>query len=121
VNKPARSNILPMQNEQESQQPPSQSGARSAKKRRFMGRRLLLIGFTAWAGYVFFFVQAPDLQRLNESQQSLNQEIRQVEEINKQLQGKIDQLQDPEYIAEIARKKYMMVKDGETLFVESKQ
>jgi cell division protein DivIC len=121
VNKPTRSNILPMQNEQENQHAPSQSVSMSAKKRRFKGRRLLLIGFTAWACYVFFFVQAPDLKRLNESQQNLTRELQQVEETNRQLQAKIEQLQDPEYIAEIARKKYMMVKDGETLFVESKQ
>lgn len=121
MNKPARSNILPMQNEQEIQQTPSQSVSKSAKKHRFMWRRLLLIGFTAWAGYVFFFVQSPDMKRLNESQQSLTRDIQQAQETNKQLQEKIDQLQNPDYIAEIARKKYMMVKDGETLFVESKQ
>lgn len=121
MNKPGRSNILPMQNEQETPRTSSQSVAKSAPKRRVKGRRLLLIGFTAWACYVFFFVQAPDLERLNQSQEKLTREIHQVEETNIQLQEKIDQLQDPEHIAEIARKKYMMVKDGETLFVESKQ
>jgi cell division protein DivIC len=119
LNKPAR--ILPMQQEQESLQMKPQSAAKTSKQTRsFRWRRLFLIGFTAWAGYVFFFVQAPNLSRLNQMQSDLNGEVKQATQNNKELQKQIQQLQDPDYIAELARKKYMMVKDGETLFVESK-
>jgi len=114
VNKPARSNILPMQNETRSELPPT-------KPRRFKARKWLLVGTTAWAAYVFLFVQSPSLERLDGEQQQLNEDIRHLQQANQELEKRIQQLQDPEYIAEIARKKYMMVKPGETLFVEPKQ
>jgi cell division protein DivIC len=122
MNTPARSKVLTLSTEQE-QAAPSRSNPVSTpkKRRRFKGRNLLLFGTLAWAGYTFFFVQMPNLERLETEQQRLNQEIEQMKQVNQELKHKIDLLHDPDYIAEIARKKYMMVKEGETLFVESKQ
>jgi cell division protein DivIC len=121
MNKSARSNVLslPKDQEQAPKMPPEVQTRR--QKRRLNGRTLVLLGFTAWAAYVFFFVQSPDLKRIEEDHARLDAEIRQAIETNQDLQKKIDQLQDPDYIAELARTKYMMVKEGETLIVEPKQ
>jgi cell division protein DivIC len=121
LNKPARTNVLTLPKEQESKpmhKPPVQK--KGGQKRRIKIRNILLFGFLAWGAYVFLFKQSPDLNRLQDDQQRLNAEIEQMKKTNQDLQKKIDHLQDPDYIAELARKKYMMVKDGETLFVEPK-
>lgn len=120
MNNSARSNVLPMSKEQDKvkqHQPVRKSGG----TRRFKVRNLILAGAALWAAYVFLFVQTPNIQRLDEEQQRLGAEIQQTEQINQDLENKIEQLQDPNYIAEVARKKYMMIKPGETLFMESKQ
>ncbi|HEU4963772.1 MAG TPA: septum formation initiator family protein [Bacilli bacterium] len=124
MNKPARTNVLTLPTEPDTTTTSrSAAGAAPAskKKRRFKGRNLLLFGILAWAAYTFLFVQNPNLKRLETEQGQLTQEIGQMEQVNQELKKKIDQLHDPDYIAEIARKRYMMVKEGETLFVESKQ
>jgi len=121
MNNSARSNVLPLNKEQDQvvqQQPKVQ---KAGAKRRFKFRNLLLVGFAVWAAYTFLFVQSPNIQRLEDEQQRLNAEISQTEAVNQDLEKKVQQLQDPDYIAEVARKKYMMIKPGETLFMESKQ
>ena len=120
MNKPARSNIMPMQ--QETKQAAAATARHTQRsKRKFKVRKVLLLGFTAWAAYVFFFVQSPNLNRLNEEQGQVHAELKQMEQTNQDIEQRITQLQDPQYIAEVARKKYMMVKEGDTLFVEPKQ
>ena len=121
MTKPARSNVLSLPKDQETKPQPARTPAGKGQKRRFKGRTAVLIGIVGWAAYVFFFVQTPDLNRLEEDQARLDAQIQQAAQTNQELQQKIDQLQDPDYIAELARKKYMMVKEGETLFVEPKQ
>jgi cell division protein DivIC len=120
MNNPARSNIKPLQNEQDKGTPLNQSNRTPVKKRRIKGRRLFLYGFGLWAAYVFFFVQVPALNRLHQDQQDLGKSIQQANQTSQDLQKKIQQLKDPAYIGQLARQKYMMVKDGETLFVEPK-
>jgi len=109
MNKPDRSNLLPM------------GSSSSRRSRRFKWRKYVLVGITVWAAYVFFFVQSPNLERLNGEQEKLHDDIQMMQQQNAELGQKIVQLQDPHFIAEMARKKYMMVQDGETLFVEPKQ
>ena len=122
MNNSARSNVLPLNKDQDTAVQQDQTQVQKAGgKRRFKVRNLLLAGFALWAVYVFVFVQSPNIQRLEEEKQSLSAEIQQTDRINQDLQKKIQQLQDPNYIAEVARKKYMMIKPGETLFMESKQ
>ncbi|ASS76995.1 hypothetical protein CIG75_20215 [Tumebacillus algifaecis] len=121
MNKPARSNVLPLPQEPEKKNSPTRNMAPKKTRKRWKVRNLLLLGFLTWAGYVFFFVQSPDFDRLKQDQQQLSTEILQIKETNQELLTKIDQLNDPNYIAELARKKYLMVKDGETLFVQPKQ
>ncbi|TCP52725.1 cell division protein DivIC [Tumebacillus sp. BK434] len=116
MNKSARNKVLPLQQEPERKKKPS-----PRSKRKWNIRNLFLFAFLTWAGYVFFFVQAPDIDRLKQEQQKLGTEIQQMKVTNQDLKAKIEQLNDPDYIAELARKKYLMVKDGETLFVQPKQ
>lgn len=123
MNQPSRSNVLTLPSEQEQANAASVPAAvrKPQKRMRLKWRNLLLFGILAWAGYTFFFVQMPDLDRLETEQARLTQELEQMKQTNQDLQQKIELLHDPDYIAETARKKYMMVKEGETLFVESKQ
>ncbi|ARU60997.1 hypothetical protein CBW65_07780 [Tumebacillus avium] len=114
MKQPARNKVLPMQQEPEKKK-------KTSPRRKWNIRNLFLFAFLAWAGYVFFFVQAPDIDRLQQDQQQLGTEIQQMKVTNQDLKAKIEQLNDPDYIAELARKKYLMVKDGETLFVQPKQ
>jgi cell division protein DivIC len=120
-NNSARSNVLPIAKGQDQVVQQAQPGKQAGRKRRFKVRNLVLTGFALWAAYVFLFVQSPNIERLEEEQQRLGAEIQQTQQINSDLEKKIEQLQDPNYIAEVARKKYMMIKPGETLFMESKQ
>ncbi|MFD2170684.1 FtsB family cell division protein [Tumebacillus lipolyticus] len=122
MSKPARKNVLPMQQDSEKKHPvPTDRTAPAKAKKRLNFRNLFLLAFMTWAAYVFFFVQSPDIDRLNQDQAQLNSEIKLMQETNQELQKKIEQLNDPDYIAEIARKKYLMVKEGETLFLPPKQ
>lgn len=117
-----RTNVYAMQSEQEATPPVVASATRKpGPKRRLKPRRILMFAIMAWAGYVFFFVQSPDLKRLELQQSTLNQDMTQVKQSNADLQQQIEKLQDPDYIAQLARSKFMMVKDGETLLVEPKQ
>ncbi|PWK07868.1 FtsB family cell division protein [Tumebacillus permanentifrigoris] len=120
MNKTGRTNVYSM-NEQESTPAPSPVAGKATSKRRWKPRRILMFGIMAWAAYVFFFVQSPDLKRLEQQQATLNQDMTQVQQSNVDLQKRIEQLQDPDYIAQLARSQFMMVKDGETLLVEPKQ
>jgi cell division protein DivIC len=121
MNKPARPNVLPLQQEPERNEASRTGTAPKRSRKKWNVRNLFLLAFLTWAGYVFFFEQAPDIERLKQEQKRLSTEISQMQETNKELQRKIEQLNDPEYIAELARKKYLMVKEGETLFVQPKQ
>jgi cell division protein DivIC len=120
MNKPGRTKVLNMQQGQEAAPAAAPAARKAAPTRRWKPRRILLFGIMAWAAYVFFFVQAPDLKRLEQQQATLNQDMTQVQQSNADLQKRIEQLQDPEYIAQLARSQFMMVKDGETLLVEPK-
>ncbi|KEO83101.1 FtsB family cell division protein [Tumebacillus flagellatus] len=121
--KQGRTQVYSMQNEQETAAAAPRPAAtrKPAGKLRWKPRRILLIGMVSWAAYVFFFVQSPDLKRLDEQQTALTKEMAQVRQSNSDLQDRVKLLQDPEYIAQLARSKFMMAKDGETLFVEPKQ
>lgn len=122
MNNSARSNVLPLNKEQDKTVPtPTVRSKEGGTRRRLKVRNLLLGGFALWAAYTFLFVQTPNIERLEAEQQRLGADIQQTQQINDDLEKKIQQLQDPNYIAEVARKKYMMVKPGETLFMESKQ
>jgi cell division protein DivIC len=121
MNNSARSNVLPITKEQEQVVPQQQTVRKTGAKRRFKVRNILLVGFALWAAYTFLFVQSPNIQRLEEEQARLQDELSQTQAVNQELENKVQLLQNPDYIAEVARKKYMMIKPGETLFMESKQ
>ncbi|MBL0389119.1 septum formation initiator family protein [Tumebacillus sp. ITR2] len=120
-----RTNVYSMTQDQETKlgaASPAAARNTAAKRRmKLKPRRILLLGMMAWAVYVFFFVQSPDLKRLDQQQTALNHDMSQAQQTNADLQKRVELLQDPDYIAQLARSKFMMVKDGETLFVEPKQ
>ena len=71
----ARSNVLPLNKDQDTAVQQDQTQVQKAgRKRRFKVRNLLLAGFALWAVYVFVFVQSPNIQRLEEEKQSLSAE-----------------------------------------------
>ncbi|AOM84615.1 FtsB family cell division protein [Salisediminibacterium beveridgei] len=90
------------------------------KRRRGLMRRLsvfaaVILLFTGFAGFTIYqqseqmAEQEAEIARLEVQQQELkSEELR--------LESEIESLQDPEYIAEIARRDFFLTKPGETLF-----
>lgn len=92
-------------------QPPTSAGAVGARRRLRIWMTFMVL-FLAWAGYTYY-VQADEIsgkaQQLNETKASLDETQQKLE----QLKYEISRLQDPEYIGQIAMKKYGLYKPGE--------
>lgn len=91
------------------QAPSSSTGARR-RIRLWMGFMVLFIG---WAGYTFINqagVMSDKSQQLSERKSALST----TEQEFAQLKYELDRLKDPEYIGQIAMKKYGLYKPGET-------
>ncbi|SES24487.1 FtsB family cell division protein [Salisediminibacterium halotolerans] len=90
------------------------------KRRRGLVRRLSVFGvimllFTAASGYTYY----DQKQTLNEQERQYNEhraELAELEEKEEELALEIKRLQEPEYIAEIARRDYFLSNSDETLF-----
>lgn len=90
------------------------------KRRRGLVRRLSVFGvimliFTALSGYTYY----EQKQTLNEQEREYEEnqaELAALEEKEDELSLEIKRLQEPEYIAEIARRDYFLSNSDETLF-----
>ncbi|MBU9710174.1 FtsB family cell division protein [Evansella tamaricis] len=90
------------------------------RRRKGLIRRLTVFGFVfimilTFAG-VTMFNQNAILAELNGKKSDLENELLYLQEQERNLAEEIDLLQDPEYIAEIARRDFFLTKPGETLF-----
>lgn len=87
-------------------------------ERRLLRRVLLLVAAAA----VLWFLFAPNVgllhyHGLQEQVDSLARENRELEERNAELEEEIDRLQnDDAYLEELARKKYGLLKENETIY-----
>ncbi|OXM14571.1 FtsB family cell division protein [Paenibacillus herberti] len=93
---------------------PNTTGAR----RRFKLWLLAMTVILAWAGYTLF----SQMQRQTETEGRLTVAKDRLEQMQKQgeeLQAKVKQLNDPEYISQLATKQQGLVKPGEELITPS--
>lgn len=82
-------------------------------KRRLQLWLLVIILFGAWAGYMFYSQSADINATAAKYAQTRNQEKAAEDSLN-QIKYEVNRLNDPEYIGQLARKKYGLYKPGET-------
>ncbi|UTR16662.1 septum formation initiator family protein [Salipaludibacillus sp. LMS25] len=73
---------------------------------------LIILG----AGGSVLYQQHTSIQKQQETNESLEEDLVAMEKEASQLQQEIEWLNDPEYIAELARRDYFLTHDGEILF-----
>ncbi|MCR6104764.1 septum formation initiator family protein [Salipaludibacillus agaradhaerens] len=73
---------------------------------------LIILG----AGGSVLYQQHVSIQKQQETNESLEKELVVMEKEASQLEQEIKWLNDPEYIAELARRDYFLTQDGEILF-----
>ena len=86
------------------------------EKRRLRLLKLFLLAFIGWAA-VEYWNQEMTLKEKSAQLESLSSKLNEVKKINEQYKWEINRLHDPEYIEQMIRKEYQMMKDGETLFI----
>ncbi|MCM3786505.1 septum formation initiator family protein [Neobacillus mesonae] len=95
-----------------SQVPPQKSKVTGAR-RRIMLWLAFIVCFTGWAGYTFYN-QSVQIADKNAKLEQANQINSDTEQEMTELKSEVERLQDPEYIGQLARKKYGMFMPGET-------
>ncbi|WDH98806.1 septum formation initiator family protein [Paenibacillus urinalis] len=91
----------------------TQKSKTTGARRRIMLWLTFMICFTGWAGYTFYSqsVQMADKSAKLEQATKVNAE---AQKEKTELSNEVERLQDPEYIGQLARKKYGMFLPGET-------
>jgi len=79
-------------------------------------RYLCLIAVCGWAGYIYFFVQAPVVNKLSSEKSELTQQVQSATATNNRLTQQIHNLSSDDYIAGLARRNYDLVKPGEIVY-----
>ncbi len=80
------------------------------------GFKLLLILVVIFAGYKFYLNQR-EIVYIKREIARLEQELDKEEVREKELKEKLENINDPEYIEEVARKELGLVKPGELLLI----
>lgn len=91
---------------------PQKSNVTGAR-RRIMLWLAFMICFTGWAGYTFFN-QSTQMADKSAKLQEIKATKTETDQALEELKQEVSRLQDPEYIGQIARKKYGMYLPGET-------
>ncbi|MBA2876716.1 FtsB family cell division protein [Thermaerobacillus caldiproteolyticus] len=82
---------------------------------RFMLVSMILVALSS----VFLYAlhsQSADIEAKIEDKKKLEQQLGKLEKQQKRLEEEIKRLHDDDYIAELARKKYFLSKEGEIIF-----
>jgi len=90
------------------------------RRRRGLYRRLtaysIVTAFLSIAFLLLFMSQHAQMQdKLNEKER-LEKELTKVQQMEQDLKEEVRRLNDPEYVGEIARRDYLLSKDGEIIF-----
>lgn len=86
------------------------------KKRRLRLLYSIVFAFLLWGSYAYY-QQGDDIKESQKKIEELQKQAQQLNEEKVELQKRVKQLQDKEYIAELARKEYFYTKKGEVLFI----
>lgn len=89
------------------------AGSSNGAKRRLQLWLVVVILFGAWAGYMFYSQSTEIHAKAAQYSQTRNQEKAAEDNLN-QIKYEVNRLNDPEYIGQLARKKYGLYKPGET-------
>lgn len=98
---------------QNSKQAGPQKKKVTGARRRIMLWLAFMICFTGWAGYTFIN-QSTQMADKSAKLQEIKVTQTKTEQALEELKQEVGRLQDPEYIGQIARKKYGMYLPGET-------
>ncbi|WP_027410143.1 FtsB family cell division protein [Anoxybacteroides tepidamans] len=93
---------------------------KALKRRRIIAVRFTFLGVVMAALSAFFLYtlhsQSSNIETKIQNQKKLEQQLKVLEKRQKRLEEEIKKLHDDDYIAELARKKYFLSKDGEIIF-----
>lgn len=106
--------VVPFYREQPKQRPPQ----KKRLNRRIGLWMVVCAAFFAWAG-VQLYEQEGEIANKRLELAETKQQLKKVREEQQELKAMVKKLQDPDYIAEVARKEYYMTKPGEVLYVET--
>nr|WP_223069022.1 septum formation initiator family protein [Paenibacillus caui] len=93
------------------------SGNAGTKRRLRLWLGFVIL-FAGWAGYMFYSQSVELTGRSKQLAQARANEQASIESLN-QVKYEVNRLKDPEYIGQIARKKYGLYKPGETPILKS--
>ncbi|GIP24824.1 septum formation initiator family protein [Paenibacillus sp. J22TS3] len=88
------------------------AGKISGARRRFRLWLAFVVVFTGWAAYTFFSQAGQISSNSRELSQKMNSKAKSEQDL-KRLEFEIERLKDPEYITQMAMKKYGLYKQGE--------
>jgi cell division protein DivIC len=100
------------------------------EKKASKRRRIVVVRFTFLSAIlmalssVFLYAlhsQSADIEAKIEDKKKLEQKLETLEKQQKRLEEEIKKLHDDDYIAELARKKYFLSKEGEIIFTVPKK
>lgn len=93
------------------------NGSESGARRRLAIWLTICTIFIVWAGVQLLHQTGKIADKRVELEQA-ERNLQQTTDMKQELQAKIERLEDPEYVAELARKEYYMTKEGEIIFVD---
>lgn len=97
------------------QQSQNQKGLKG-KKRRLRLLFSVVFAFLLWGSFVYY-QQGDEIQDSKKKAKDLQQQVQQLNGEKAELQKRVNQLQDKEYIAKLARQNFFYTKKGEVLFI----
>jgi cell division protein DivIC len=116
---PHKTNITKLQSSYISAQ--EEKRKKASKRRRIAVVRFAFFSVVLAAlSSIFFYTfhsQSENIEAKLADKKQLEEQLDKLEKQQKQLKEEIKKLHDDEYIAELARKKYYLSKDGEIIFV----
>lgn len=94
---------------------PSHQPATLKSRLLVLGLGVVFLLFLIWAANVWW-EQEEALQKMDEEIAALQEKVREAQERQEELNREIELLNNPEYIAEIARRDYFLSREGEIIF-----
>jgi len=88
----------------------------NSSKKRVRVLIIILLAFTVWAGFTVFR-QLVEIKEVHGELLELLEDEQEALAVKEGLENKVLLLQNPEYIAELARKYYFLSKPGEYIFI----
>jgi len=94
---------------------PSHQPATLKSRLLILGLGVVFLLFLIWAANIWW-EQEEALQKMDEEIAALQEKVREAQERQEELNREIELLNNPEYIAEIARRDYFLSREGEIIF-----